>query len=508
MSEIPGEAVPADVAPSGHDHLPFAERVSDRVNPIFLREMQQAFNARSFLGVIGVVLAAILLIGLMVALGADRAFEGGRQVFIPVMMVLVPVMTMVLPMQAFNSMQHELREGAVDQLLMSELTPGRIVRGKMMAAGLLALIFVAVFAPMLAVTYLLRGIDVGTIVICIGFTLLFALAASSVGIAMGAVTLIKPLQHLARLGVSLALAGLTIGVMGSLYQVVRELSGMRSSDVEGMIATAAALVVGIVLMNLVAAAVLTHPYENRSTSFRVFPFAVTGIAYAMAWWLAPRDVPEFAAVWTLVASAGAVPFYLGALTEERTLSPRVRTLVPKNRLLALLSVPFLPGSDRGLWFVLLFLATLGASFLAASVVPTLVVPDVVAFAAAGALNYVWIWACVLRWARGQARGQRARIRALAVTLALLALACAGPAIYDLAASGEVDTWGWHHLLNPFFTMGSEFRRHILGSGSGDGRWWEILTALASISAVLLLLRAPGLVRGVREVLEASRARRG
>ena len=43
-----------------------------------------------------------------------------------------------------------------------------------------------------------------------------------------------------------------------------------------------------------------------------------------------------------------------AITEGKTLSPRVRTLVPRNRILALLAIPFLPGSDRAMLFMLLF----------------------------------------------------------------------------------------------------------------------------------------------------------
>lgn len=487
---------PRAVAP---ERLAFMERLSDRLNPIFLRELQQAFNARAFLGVIGAALACILLLGLLVALRADQSFASGREVFLAVMFVLTPVMTVVLPMQAFNSMQHELREGAVDQLLMSELSPRRIVRGKLMAAGLLTLVFLSVVAPMLAITYLLRGIDVATIAICLVFTLLFAIAAAAVGMAMGALTMIKPLQALARVGVSLVLAGLTIGVMASLYEVVRELSRMRASQLEELVGLGVGVAVGIVLMSLVAAAVLTHPYENRSTPFRVFPFAVGLLAYGLASWLSPAHIAEFSIMWALVASVGAAPFFMGALTEQPGLSPRVRTLVPRNRILALLSVPFLPGSDRGLWFVMAFLAAVGVPAIVLSYGTTPHGP----FSPLGLrrilamiLCYVWIWACVLRIVRGDAPGQRARVRAFAFLLMLFAIACAGPAVVDLARSGQVLRWDWHHLMNPFFTLDRAGRRDAS------------LMALATIAGVLLLVRVPKLMRGVREVLEASRARAG
>jgi len=472
----------------------FAERLSDRVNPIFLRELQQAFNARTFTLLIAVALGANFFITLMVALRADAAFASGRQVFVPVMMVLVPLLTMVLPMQAFNSMQHELREGAVDQLLMSELTPRRIVRGKLMAAGLLAVVFVSLFAPMLAVTYLLRGIDVATIGICLGFGLLVALAAASVGMAMGAVTMIKPLQQLARIGVSLALAALTIALMASLFELVRELSRLRPGDLEAMAVSALGLVVGIVLMNLIAAAVLTHPYENRSTPFRVFLAAVVVFAYAIAYWIEPAHVAEFAIVWPLLAGVGATPFYLGALTEAPQLSPRVRTLVPRNRLLALAAAPFLPGGDRALLFVFVLLAGLGGG-AAIGMQSARGVPNEVPKVVAMTLCYVWIWACILRVLRGDGPGQRPRVRAMVALLALFALATAGPMIVDLAATGSVDTWSLPHVLNPFFTIGDHRGRNGLALG-----------VLVACSLALLLLRVPKMARGVREVMEASRAR--
>ena len=496
MSEVPvRQASPAPTL------LTRAERWSDRVNPIFLRELQQAFNGKAFLGVVFASMAAIFLIGLMIALRSDRAFENGRDVFIPILMVLTPVMTMVLPMQAFNSMQHELREGAVHQLLMSELTPRRIVRGKLLAAALLALVFMATFAPLLAVTYLLRGIDVATIATCLLFSFLFAVGAAAVGMAMGAVTMIKPLQHIARVGVPIGLAGLTITVMWNMWGIVRDVSRLGSlSDQRALIATAVALALGIVLLNLIAGAVLTHPYENRSTPFRAYPFAVTAVAYGMAFWMSStNDFAQFVFVWAVTCWIGALPFFIAALTESRALSPRVRALVPKNRVLALLSVPFLPGSDRGLLFVLVLGAVLfGAAFAVWRVTGATLFDRFVPLSFI-VLSYVWIWMCVLRTLRGNAKGQKARVRAIAGAVVLFALTCAGPAVFDVATRGHIESWTWMHVMNPFFTVGSYM---VVQENPA------IPTVLVVIALGCGLLRLPGMWRGVKEVMEASRARAG
>lgn len=494
--------VPVTKQPPQAERLSRTERWSDRVNPIFLRELQQAFNGKAFVGVIFGSMAAIFLIGLMIALRADQAFENGRDVFIPVLMVLTPVMTMVLPMQAFNSMQHELREGAVDQLLMSELSPRRIVRGKLLAAALLALVFMATFAPLLAVTYLLRGIDVFTIGVCLLFSFLCALGAAAVGMAMGAITMIKPLQQVARVGVSAGLAGLTLVVMGNAWGIVRDVSRLSStSDQQALVATAVGIAVGVVLMNLIAAAVLTHPYENRSTPFRVFPFGLTVVAYGMAWWMgSPRDVTEFAWIWALACCLGGLPFFIAAVTESRTLSPRVRTLVPKNRLLALVSTPFLPGGDRGLLFALVLgVCVFGLAGLMLRI-PGAPPPSWMSriMPMSGMVCcYVWIWVCVLRGLRGNAPGQKPRVRAIIGVVLLFILACAGPAIFDLATHGQIVGWSWPHLMNPFFTIGGR----IVNSDHP-----EALPVLALIALVCLVWRLPGMLAGVKEVLEASRAR--
>ncbi|MBK9129902.1 MAG: hypothetical protein IPM13_19305, partial [Phycisphaerales bacterium] len=120
-------------------------RLSDRLNPILVRELQQAFSARAFMFVIGLSLVAILVFALVVALQGDHVVGDGRDVFTAVLMVMAPVLMLTLPMQAFNSMQVELREGAIDQLQMSELSPRRIVRGKLLAISVLIAMFLAVF---------------------------------------------------------------------------------------------------------------------------------------------------------------------------------------------------------------------------------------------------------------------------------------------------------------------------------------------------------------------------
>lgn len=258
---------------------------------------------------------------------------------------------------------------------------------------------------------------------------------------------------------------------------------------------AAACVVGSALMCMLASLVLTHPCENRSTPFRVFPVAVFALAWGLAWWILPAaHMEEFSAVFAAVAAVGCGVFGLCAVTESPGLSPRHRLLVPRNRVLAVLAAPFLPGSNRGLLWMLAMLALL---LLLAYAMPQLCNgewPRGIEVSVMWVLvAYTWIWVCIARLVRGnRPDGRRLAIMRL---LILFGAACALPAILDLVAQGEVRSWHAGHVLNPFWTL------------DGRSSMNRAMPVLGGVSIALAIAMVPRLVRGLFEVLEASRAPR-
>ena len=117
----------AEPAPQRRD--PFA-RVSDALNPILVREVQQAVKGRVF------PLTILLALGVSVVIASVVASEEGMEVdgrgaFDAGLATLAPLLLFVVPMQAYNSMRTELKSGIVEQLLMSRLGPGRVLVGKL-----------------------------------------------------------------------------------------------------------------------------------------------------------------------------------------------------------------------------------------------------------------------------------------------------------------------------------------------------------------------------------------
>jgi len=116
---------------------------SDWLNPIVVREVQQALKGRAF--VLSVLAALVVVVAIAIVVASDYdPKSSGRNAFDAGLATLVPLLMFVLPMQAYQSMRHELRVGMVEQLLLTELKPRRIIVGKLSAAMVQFVLYVSV----------------------------------------------------------------------------------------------------------------------------------------------------------------------------------------------------------------------------------------------------------------------------------------------------------------------------------------------------------------------------
>ena len=159
------------------DRLPLGERVLDRFNPILVREIQQAVSGRAFLITVSVSLTCVVLVAMLIAWG-DSGTQIGREAFIWTLRLFTPVAIFFVPLQAFISTRHEVSGGTAEHLLLTRLRPGAIVRGKLFAAMVQFIVFVSLFAPLMALTFLLRGVDVPTIAVLLALGCLGCLCST------------------------------------------------------------------------------------------------------------------------------------------------------------------------------------------------------------------------------------------------------------------------------------------------------------------------------------------
>jgi len=476
----------------------------DRLNPILIREVQQAFGGRMFTLALWASLLGIVVFALWVAVQGNEAAGQGLEYFASCLSVMAPVLLFVVPIQAFVSMRSELQPGTAEQLFLSRLRPGQIVRGKLMAAMVQYAVYVAVFAPLLSTLYMLQGLDLPTIGLTLLFSLVLCLATTVTAIAAAALARFGPLQPLAYAGVAFGLGMLSIAMMGAGNIMVRELSWLRRLpefwDVMATIGLAFGF--GAWLLGMVAASQLTHEHENRSTPFRVFAFVILPVGFLWTWYLTPERFLNGVLPGAGIGAAILVgTFGWFAVTESRELSPRARAHAPRGAVAALFAAPWLPGSGRGMIYVVVMLAlACGLGWL----LPWLIVGEVWPYTGYGLLagasyGICYLGAtCFLRGFLGQRRWSNFVGRV--ILPALVVLGSVLPAIYDVATRGGVTAWHWGHVSNPFWTMERHFGRSV-----ADREGLCIVLGCGALFFVGLTL--PAMWAGVAEVLAASKARR-
>ena len=485
-------------------------RWSDRLNPILVREVQQAVKGRMFVVTVLIVLLAIVIIATTAVGGRVGRDGAGRDVFDAGLAVLAPLLVFVVPMQAYQSMRLELRAGIVEQLLMSRLRPRSIVAGKLLAAMVQFALYVSLLAPLLATSYLLRGVDLPTIGLSLCFALVICVSATACAISAAAQGMVPALQGIANVGVAFGLGMLSFMLLAycGSGEYAREIGQLIRSSEFGAITSAMVLVgcASTALSALVAQSFLMHTFENRSTGFRVFLFAM--VALAVGWvllFIDPSDwVDALPYIVFMLALLGTV-FGVFMVTEQSLLSPRVHAHVPRHPLLAQLAAPFLPGRDRGMTCLVGYFALL-------AVIGWLVWPAAVA-SGSGFLHfeetalvmsvmtaiYALVWLTIARLVRTKMPSSVLGNHAARFLLPLLLMAaCIGPLLIDAFVRRGVDDWHMLHALNPFWTI-AEF--------AGKSRTTTSIWSLMGLLAVLVVLQLPCLLRGGREVAAAAAARR-
>ena len=272
------------------------ERLGERLNPILVKECRQAVKSRQFsLTFAGVLLCCwVWSIWGVASLGPSVRFGTGGEglkMFLGYFVILAFPLLVVVPHGAFRSLSDERDDRTFELLAITTLSPRQIIAGKLGAAMIQMLIYLSAVSPCLTFTYLLRGIDLPTILLGLGYTVLASLGLSLVSILAGSVAAERPWQ-------TLWSALLLMGLMLAFYSFVRvlvegiERAGFPYDQSEFWFGNGIALLLYssyLVLFFLAAAARLTFVSENRSTPLRITMFAQQLLLAFCFVWIAARE---------------------------------------------------------------------------------------------------------------------------------------------------------------------------------------------------------------------------
>ncbi len=351
-------------------------RLSDRVDPILVKEARQAIKSRQFTITFGLLLglAWIYTFAAVAYIGPEIVYSAsGRQVLFGYYVGLAFCTLVVVPFGAYRSLATEREDGTYELVAVTTLSPQQIIGGKLCSALMQTLLYFSALAPCLAFTYLLQGIDLATIALILIYMAFASAGLAMVGLLAGTLTTDKHWGVL----ISVAVLGglgliflLSLGAGSFILFQAPEISlaeplfwVLNFFLFSGYAST-------YVLLFLIAVAGITFASANRSTALR-WAMVAQHVLWTgwMGWfffgffrqstgWL---DVVWLGWLQNALSLAWVGVYFLGSaqywiimgifLTNESSnLSPRIQRTLPRSLLGRMFLTFFNPGPGTGLLF--------------------------------------------------------------------------------------------------------------------------------------------------------------
>lgn len=341
------------------------ERGGERLNPILVKEGRQALKSKQFV----ITFTLLLLAGwvwsmLGVALLSPGVYyaPGGRFMLCGYFIILAIPVLVIVPFSAFRSLASEREDGTFELLSITALSSRQIVTGKLGSAILQMLVYYSALAPCIAFTYLLRGIDIVTIVFLLFWTLTASILLASVGLVVATITRARHWQVLLSV---LLLVGLCIATFIWTLTFVNLIVDTRATafdDPDFWLAMASVMTFCVshaVMFVLIGAAQISFASDNRSTKLRIMLLVqqTLWLGWMLFFWI---HFEEEAFLYILVSVASLYWAFAGAclMGESASLSPRVKRSLPQSFLGRMCFTWFNPGSGTGYTFAIANLLTL------------------------------------------------------------------------------------------------------------------------------------------------------
>jgi hypothetical protein len=273
-------------------------------------------------------------------------------------MVLIPAMTGM-------RLAVERSDVNVDLLFISSLTPRAVLSGKLLAAGALALLIFSACAPFMTFAYVMRGLDIPTILVVLTADYLAVLLGTMFALFLASVPANRGLRIFLGLGGFIFMGYLGLGLLVFSAAFLRGEERFEMSSWEfwaGCVGIGAFVLGGIGLLFVWSVALISPPAANRALTVRIYTLGLwIAMAIGFAIWSLCISRPEPVAIWGVL---GSVLFSLQmviAICERDDWGARVAKRIPRNVLLRPLAFLFYSGAAGGIAFGVIgaTLSTLG-----------------------------------------------------------------------------------------------------------------------------------------------------
>lgn len=333
------------------------EQMADWLNPILIKEARQSLKSRQFLLTFFLLLAASCVWTILgVVLNAPDVYfvPSGQNLLAGYYFVLAIPMIGMVPLAAYRSLASEIDDDTFEMLIITKLSAMRIVIGKLHSAMLQMMIYFAAIVPCLAFSYLLRGVNLPTIMMMLAIIFFTAMITTSAALLMATMAPTRALQTLTILAVIGVI--LLAEIFCAAFCLSAVLGQDLGADAAAIMFTILTIIVGtscIVIFIKAAAARIAPVSENRSTGLRWCMFAQSllwvGTITLVAIWYQDLEPINFG----MMILGG---YWLGMgtlmLSESPELSPRIQRDLPSTFAGRAMLTWFNPGPSTGYVFAI------------------------------------------------------------------------------------------------------------------------------------------------------------
>ena len=491
---------------TGEKFFHFAEFLTDRLNPILVKETRQALKSRQFIITFMLLLTIAWLISVGGAMWFGTALEygsAGRAFFVAYFYVMGFATLFVVPFGAFRSMLNERDHNTYELLSISTLSPRQIVSGKLCSAVVQIFIYYSAIAPFIAFTSLLQGFDLAMVVFFLAAALAWAVFVSMIALMLSTLSTQRQWQAMNTIGmIALLLRQLSMAIGLSATTLGQQIPFDDEEFWWFIVCTFLGAGSYFLLAQQIAVSRLTFESDNRSSGIRVictlqFWLLWAGVlVYGM--WYGASSIDDEGIV--VLASMSAIHWLVAGLfaaTETDYLSRRVRRGLPRSGLFRLLVTPWMPGGRRGLLLLTVHLAAL-------VVIGRLEfwqdwVRDTVTAIALYVFCYVGFGAAVGRWGQAVTPEFRpAHARVLSLLMAALAMIAPYLPMFFGLVRPQIG-YSLTEITNPFRTLVVIADTPHFAAGARGDMADVILRILSAVAGLALLVNLRALLQGVVEL---------
>ena len=329
------------------------------MNPIVIKELRQGVRSWTVTGMLLLFLVVLFFtsLGFLVTQSFDVSpnMQLGGSMFSSFVVILAGASVFFIPLYTGIRVAAERQENNPDLLYVTSLSPARIIFGKFLCSGYIAVLFFSACMPFMAFTNLLRGVDLPTVFFILFFLFLVVCAANMVAIFLACLPASRPFKILFALAGFFASFMIIGSLVGISFTFMRSGVGAMMSGRDFWIGTATAVGIGLMATGLffvLSVALITPPSANRALPVRLYMTAIWVIGGILTFsWVAQTGDAERLYAWTFPTFGMMMFALLASISNTDQLSLRVRRTIPRSALKRFFAFFFFNGAAGGLLWV-------------------------------------------------------------------------------------------------------------------------------------------------------------